>query len=91
MKKTKVLNLTRQQHLDELWNGPPMTGDELAAQTRRHAKSAARDIGLTPEEVRVAMLEFPIPSEEQKVADEILDEAGRKVSQPTNKRKRRRA
>ena len=91
MKKTKVLNLTPQQALAEVLKGPPMTEDELAAQVRRNANSAARAIGLTPEEVRVAMLEFPIPSEEQKVADEILDEAGRKVSQPTNKRKRRRA
>ena len=91
MKKTKVLNLTRQQHLDEVLSGPPMTDKELAAQIRRNAKSAARAIGLTPGEVRVAMLEFPIPSEEQKIADAVLDETGTKTLQATNKRKRRRA
>jgi translation initiation factor IF-3 len=58
-KKSKVLNLTRQQHLDEVLKGRPMTGDELAAQTRRNMQQAAQDVGLSKKDAKLATMDFP--------------------------------
>jgi hypothetical protein len=73
-RKTRVLNMTREETLAARSAGPEMTDEEVVAQVRRIAKSSALDAGLTPEEVRVMMLEFPIPSEEKKAFDGILNE-----------------
>jgi hypothetical protein len=87
--KSKVVNMTADEIRAARQKGPAMTDEELATQIRRYAKRAARNIGLTTEDARISFVEFPIPSEEQKSAEEILGQNEIVRPNATGKKRRR--